>query len=199
MKLNLKTGPAFRALNEFGIEIEDSERRVVKFSGSSEYPVERFDWDTGERYMEILDHSPENIDLSRVLSGGPILDCHWGDQIGVVESITLENKRTVVTARFSSAGDRANQIWADVANGIRRNVSVGYRLTKILEVKSGDNSDTSGRSLKQIRFAWQPYEFSMVTVPADPTVGVGRSNLRGVETLTFDVPPEMTTTFFILN
>lgn len=199
MELKLKTGPAFRALNESGIDIEDSGRRVVKFSGSSEYPVERFDWDSGERYMEILDHSPENVDLSRVLSGGPILDCHWGDQIGVIESLTLENKRTVVTARFSSAGDRANQIWADVANGIRRNISVGYRLTKILEVKSGENSDTSGRVLKQIRFAWQPYEFSMVPVPADPTVGVGRSNWQGVETLSFDVLPEKTTTFFILK
>ena len=199
MKLKLKTGPAFRALNESGIDIEDSERRVVQFSGSSEYPVERFDWDSGERYMEILDHSPENVDLSRVLSGGPILDCHWGDQIGVIESIALDNKRTVVTARFSKAGDRANQIWSDVENGIRRSISVGYRLTKILEVKSGDHSDISGRVLKQIRFAWQPYEFSLVTVPADPTVGFGRSNWQGVETLSFDVLPEKTTTFFILK
>ena len=159
MKLKLKQ--EFRGLQIGNV---DAEKRIVEFSASSEYPVERYD---GEHvYREILSHDPADVDLSRMLSA-PVLDTHGGDVIGVVETCEIREKRLFVSARFSN-GARASEILADIADGIRRNVSVGYVKHSVV------NSRKCEDGKMEIRFRWTPYEVSFVPVPADPTVGVGR-------------------------
>jgi HK97 family phage major capsid protein len=145
-------------------QVIDAESRTVELAFSSEYPVERWFGD------EILDHSPESVDLSRLLSGGAVLmDHNTRDQIGVVESVRIDADRIArAVVRFSKSA-RATEIFQDVIDGIRTNISVGY---SILDYRFAGEVD--GREIYRVT-RWQPYEISFVSVPADPTVGVGRS------------------------
>jgi ribosomal protein L37AE/L43A len=139
--------------------------RTVQIALSSEKAVDR------GYYNEILDHSPGSVDLSRINSGShPLLVDHdTTDQIGVIESAWLDNDRRVrCLVRFGNS-DRANEIYQDVMDNIRQLVSVGYAQTGEL----AQEEDEYGKPT--IRFSWMPYEASIVAVPADDTVGVGRS------------------------
>lgn len=162
MKLKIKS--EFRS---FEISAVDPEKRTATFAASSEFPVERYDYARNETYLEILSHDPGDVDLSRMI-GAPVLDGHGGDVIGVVENAELIDKRMVVSVRYSDATERAREIFKDICDGIRRNVSIGYIKTA---VRSCTKDQQNRRNL---RFAWQPYEVSNVSIPADPTVGIGR-------------------------
>lgn len=135
---------------------------LLRFSFSSEYPVDRMQGD------EVLDHTPGAVRLDRLNEGAPVLWNHNADQlVGVVERAYLVNKRGYAEARYSSS-DFAQQIKRDVEAGIIRNVSVGYRILRMGDHKKGET---------EYRVAeWEPYEVSLVSIPADPTVGVGRTN-----------------------
>lgn len=176
-----------REFQRVGIEVVNNDARQIRFSGSSGYPVERYDYGANRKYIEILSHEPADVDLSHVRNGGAVLDSHYGDQIGVVEDVEIRDGKTVVTARFSSATERANAIYKDIVDGIRRNISVGYIKTRVCSKDVAEGKD-------RIRFAWRPYEFSVVTVPADPTVGVGRGreNESAVRTLEYEDNAEET-------
>ncbi|MFM9662848.1 hypothetical protein, partial [Streptomyces scabiei] len=72
-------------------------------------------------------------------------------------------------------------LWQDVVDGIRRNISCGYLIHDMVLERTVDGVDYYRVS------AWETYEVSFVSVPADPTVGVGRSldttntiNIRGI-------------------
>lgn len=141
----------------------DAEKRTIRFSFSSDSPVERYYGD------EILDHNPSSIRLDRIRDGGPLLLEHDTEElIGVVEDVSVEGGKCYANVRFSKseAGQAALE---DVRDGIRRNVSVGYNVHKMrLESESGDR--------KSYRITdWEPLEVSLVSVPADSSVGIGRS------------------------
>lgn len=157
---------AFNGRRELGIVEVNKDNRTVMFSASSEYPAIRQDAESGEIYYEVLSHNPEDVDLSR-MTGAPILDNHDGDQIGVVESAEIRGGKMIVRARFGRSA-RAEEVFSDVVDGIRRNVSVGYMTTACIDEERAED----GRRV--LRFKWQPCEVSIVGVPADPTVGIGR-------------------------
>lgn len=169
----------------------DEEKRTVEMSATSEYPVQRWFG------MEILDHSQGAIDWSRMRAGAPLLAQHdrWSTagQIGVVEDAWLDDDRRMrVRVRFSKS-EVAEEIWRDVVDGIRRNVSCGYLPQEmVLEKREGD--------LEHFRVTrWQPFEISIVSVAADPTVGIGRSTDQTTSTITIrgsemPKPNENTTT-----
>jgi HK97 family phage major capsid protein/HK97 family phage prohead protease len=142
------------------------EDNVVELAFSSEMPVER------EGFMEVLDHSEGSADLSRLNNGAPLLLNHnTDDQIGVVESARVDDDKVGrAVVRFSKS-ERAQEIYRDVKDGIRRLVSVGYYVLKTVRERATDGLDT----LRVTSFL--PLELSVVPVPADPSVGVG----RGVE------------------
>lgn len=142
----------------------DEESRTVELAFSSELPVARW---FGE---EVLDHDPASIRLDRLEGGAAVLINHdWDDQVGVVESVDIgKDRRGRAKVRFGR-GARANEIWQDVVDGIRKHVSVGYLIHKV-EVESRKGQPDLVRVTD-----WEPYEISLVSVPADPTVGVGRS------------------------
>ena len=133
-------------------------------SMSSEYPVERW---FGK---EILDHSAGAVDLSRAKKGLSFLDSHdVKSVIGIVESVKVgDDKKLRGVLRFSrSAAGAVSQ--ADIQDGIRRFISVGYAIKEYtLDKASKDEGDTY-RATK-----WTPMEASSVGVPADPTVGHDR-------------------------
>ena len=142
----------------------DAARRTCDLSFSSEAAVDRGGYD------EVLIHDDEHMDLSRLNDSHPLLLNHDPEQqIGVVERACLDKKEKKgrATVRFSKSS-LGQEVWQDVQDGIRRLVSVGYRRAD--EVSS---EKVSGREV--IRFAWQPYEVSIVSVPADASVGIGRN------------------------
>lgn len=150
----------------------DKEKRMMEMSFSSEHPVER------EFGNEILDHGDGCCDLSRLSDGGAMLLNHDPDrQIGVVEEARIENKRGMAKVRFGES-DLAKEIYHDVETGIRRLVSVGYRLMDMDKVEMTEEED--GTECYRFR-SWQPFEVSIVPIPADPTVGVGRNDIKPLE------------------
>jgi HK97 family phage major capsid protein/HK97 family phage prohead protease len=139
-------------------EVED---RTYEFPFSSEFPVSRYFGN------EILSHEMKAADLSRLNDGAPLLFNHNPDRvIGVVEKAYIDgNKRRGYARVRFSRNAFAQEILSDVKDGVLRNVSFGYSIDKMEERGSGDFVAT----------AWSPYEISVVSVPADPGVGIGRS------------------------
>lgn len=140
--------------------------RTVDFSISSTTPVERW------YGIEILSHDQDAIDSKRILSGGALLENHdWDKQIGVIEKLWVENaERAHARARFSKHEPRAEIVWGDVLDEIRRNVSVGY-LPNEWELLNEDEENELPTILVT---RWELHEVSVVSVPADYTVGFGR-------------------------
>lgn len=144
----------------------DEGKRTVELAFSSEIEVKRW-WG-----VEILDHDPASVDLSRLLNGGAVLVNHdWDDQVGVVESASIDSdRRGRAVVRFGR-GEKASEIFQDIVDGIRRHVSVGYR---IIDAKLSETRDEGETDVYRIT-RWEPYEISIVSVPADPSVGIGRA------------------------
>lgn len=141
----------------------DEADRTVELSFASEIPVVRDI--KGTLYNEILLCSPENVDLSRLNDGAPVLVEHDAmRQVGIVENARVDmDKVCRATVRFSALGT-ANTIFGMIVEGIRPKVSVGYNILDYY---------LDGNDL--IVSKWQPYEVSSVSTPADNSVGVGRS------------------------
>ncbi len=142
----------------------DEEARTVEIAFSSEEPYERYFGD------EVLDHGPQSVRLDRLKGGAAVLVNHdSGDQVGVVESARVDgDKRGRAVIRFSKSA-RGQEIMQDVKDGIRTLVSVGYRVHKYEVTERKGQSDL-------VRVTdWEPYEVSIVAIPADASVGVGRS------------------------
>ncbi len=150
----------------FFTRIIDEDARTVELSFSSEIELERW-----PGVIEILDHSAGSVDLTRLTNGGPLLFNHdLDEQLGVVETVTIGSDRKGRAVVRFGRGSFASEKWQDVKDGILRNVSVGYRIKEVkLKESREDGTDV------YVVSKWEPYEISLVTVPADGTVGVGRS------------------------
>ena len=166
----IKTGLLHRAA-EFDRATLNEEKRTVELSFSSEEPVQRWFG------YEILDHKPESVDLRRINLGGPLLmDHNTRDQIGVIEEARIgADKKGRARVRFGSS-TRAKEIFQDVKDGIRTNISVGYRVLKLVTEKIEKEVETLRAT------SWLPLEISLVSVPADTTVGIGRDDEPTFET-----------------
>lgn len=147
----------------------NEESRTVELALSSETPFERW------YGTEILGHFPGEVDLSRLLNSAALLmDHNMRDQVGVVEDARLDPDRVVrCVVRFGKSA-RAEEIWQDVLDGIRTKVSVGYDTTDYVMTKGVNGAPDTYRFTN-----WMPYEASIVSVPADDAVGIGRSATPG--------------------
>lgn len=140
------------------------EARTVDLAFSSEEPVQRYS------YIEILDHQPQSVRLGRMQGGGPVLVDHDpADHVGVVEQVSIDSDRKGrAVVRFGKSA-RADEIFQDITDGIRMHVSVGYRIHK----EDAVGLDTPNPTYRAID--WEPLEISIVSVPADASVGIGRA------------------------
>ena len=140
-------------------DFKNVKSRTFEFPFSSEYPVKRYFGN------EILSHDQGAADLSRLNDGGAVLFNHdMNKPIGVVESAYIgEDKRGYAKIRFSR-NKFASEVLEDVKDGILRGISFGYQINDIDETEDG-----------MLARSWSVHELSVVTVPADPTIGFGRS------------------------
>lgn len=160
----IKTGVLYRSLM-LDRQAIDQEKRTVSLSFSSEDPVERWFG------TEILDHSPESVRLDRMRQGGPLLCDHNPEcQIGVIEDIAIApDRKGRAIVRFGKSA-RAEEMFIDVIDGIRSSVSVGYRIYGMILEEEKDGVATYRAT------DWEPLEISLVSIPSDVSVGVGRNN-----------------------
>ncbi|MCI8717301.1 MAG: caudovirus prohead protease [Lachnospiraceae bacterium] len=150
------------------MEGEGNERKFM-LSFSSEEPYERY-WG-----KEILDHNPAAVDLTRLNTIGVLLYNHNRDKvIGKINRAWIENQRGMAEIEFDK-DDESEVIFQKVKSGTLKGVSIGYKIGIIEEVMPNKTS-TDGRFTGPCDVArqWAPYEISIVSVPADAIVGVGR-------------------------
>lgn len=159
----LKIGKLTR---DFEIRQEDidEEKRTVNLSFSSEEPISRWFG------TEILDHDKKSVELRRLKKGGALLIDHdTSNQVGVIEEVTIaDDRKGRAVVRFGRSS-KAVEIFQDVVDSIRRNTSVGYQIHEMKLIKE---SDTEGATYKVTK--WEPIEISIVSIPADISVGIGR-------------------------
>lgn len=143
---------------------------------SSESPVLRYDWWTGERYFEVLDHGPGGVDLAYARDGLPfLLDHNLRVQVGLVAGVSLDKDRKL--RGKVRMGNHPDAAWVekDLRSGIRTKISVGYDPGTTYEVVSAKDDKIPTRRYRN----WRIYEASTVAVPADYDVGVARSAFEG--------------------
>lgn len=161
-----------RAFFDMGIrkmEGEGNERKFV-LSFSSEEPYERWFG------LEILSHKEGAMDMTRLNSIGILLYNHDKDKvIGKIRKAWIQDRRGMAEVEFDK--DEASQtIFEKVESGTLKGVSVGYVVSNWEEVEKGKKSlDGRFDGPCSIATRWMPYEISIVSIPADATVGVGRS------------------------
>jgi len=138
--------------------------RTVELVFASETPVERY-WG-----VEILDCGANSVRTTRLSRGcNLVMDHDIRDVVAVVESFSFGADRKLrAVVRFGKSA-RAGEVFADVVDGIRQNVSVGYLIHKaVLE------SENEGMGTYRVT-DWEPYELTLTAVPADIEAGVGRA------------------------
>ena len=144
-------------------ESVDESARTFEVLFTTGASVRRWTWADGE-VEESLEVSPRAMDMTRLIAGAPFLNSHssyhLGDILGVVEGVRMDGAAAYATIRMSDRED-VQPIWADIRNGIIRNVSVGYSVERY-EVTREDGKRPHYRAV-----AWTPMEISAVAIPAD--------------------------------
>lgn len=163
-----------RDLNGYGGVINEGQNDQYEFeiAFSSEQPYQRQFWDEQNQEMVVLDeilvHTPEAVDLSRLNNNAPLLFNHnFDNHIGVVCNARIDADNVGrALVKFSKHGTLANDIRNKVIEGTMEKISVGY------DIKEYHIDYAKGQLIVT---KWAPYELSFVTVPADDTVGLNRS------------------------
>src|SRR3990172_869534 len=178
-------------LEERGYKKEDKEGRALyEVAISSESEIQRWFG------IEVLSHAKGAVDMARINGGAAVLVDHRGDQVGKVMNDTARVDGDKVLRgwlRFSRSA-RGQEVEADVDDETREHISVGYRIMDYEHELRETGKDDKGKPIYTDVYRatrWQPMEVSIVSVPADLTVGVGRS---ATEPATAPVEPEAETT-----
>lgn len=150
----------------------------LRLSVSSEIPYLRTPfWE--DPWIEVLGHKDGEIDLTRFNDGAPILANHNKQNavgatplagIGAVERGWIEGGK-LLTDIVISRREALADLRQDIADNLVRNVSIGYLINERVLVKAnGEGQPSEYRAT-----SWTPYEVSLVDIPADASVGMGRS------------------------
>jgi HK97 family phage prohead protease len=147
----------------------DVDARTIDVVMSAGAQVRRSSWRDGD-YIEELAMKPGNIRTDRLNSGAAMLDSHdyWSGTRAILGAVVPGSVKVAggelrgkVKFSRSEEGERAFQ---DAKDGILRFVSVGY-ITHKFEVDE-ETSPPTRRATD-----WEPYEVSVVAMPADPNAG----------------------------
>jgi Mu-like prophage major head subunit gpT len=161
----------------------DAEARTVRVTFSTGAAVRRLrynGWDSpGVPFDEILVVSRDAVDLTRMNDGAPVLDSHFMYALdgvrGVVKRAWIEGRGKNAEARAElqldpeGVDENTDRLFAKIAAGTIRNVSVGYIINEVRVVEANEK-----KSIAEQHFVerWTPYEVSFVTIGADPKAQV---------------------------
>ena len=137
---------------------------TIEIAFASENKIDR--WFGGE----ILNISKDSMRMQRLNDGAPYLLNHDPDkQIGVVERAWIGDDRVARAKIRFSKNALGQEVFRDIQDGIKKHVSFGYKIHKLVL-----ESETDTESVYRI-MDFEPYEISQCVIPADITVGIGRS------------------------
>lgn len=164
--------------NGDGVTSDDGLLRLT-ISCSSEIPYLRQSW-WDDPWIEVLGHKSSECDLSRFNGGSGVLLANHDRYtstgntplagIGVIEAARLIGDRMEVDIAISRREALAD-LRQDILDGLVKNVSIGYLINERLLVRQGKDGEADEYRVTN----WLPYEVSLVDIPADATVGLGRS------------------------
>lgn len=156
---------SFSRFSTIHIKSESDTDKTYKLSFSSEEPYRRWFGN------EVLKHNEDCVDLTRLKEMGVVLFNHNRDRvIGKIINPVIEEKRGVAEIVFDD-DEFSQTIKAKVDSGTLKGVSVGYSIRDYKVIR-----DNKGKVKGYDITKWSPFEISIVSVPADATVGVGRSD-----------------------
>ena len=142
------------------VESTDAKKDTLTLSFSSETPVQR------SFGTEILSHEESAVNLERFNDSAPVLWSHDPtQQIGVINRAWIENRKGYAEIKWGNS-QKALEVRSDVEAGVIRNVSIGYTIEDMDEDEEG----------RMVATRWSVMELSFVSVPADPSVGIGRTH-----------------------
>lgn len=175
----INLGIIYRTAEVTRMDEAETENPTIELSFSSETPVERWFG------SEILDHSPQSVKMDRLNNKAPfLLDHDPASQIGVVERAEVSADKKGRAVVKLSRSEKAREIWQDIKDGIRTLISVGYRINEMKlekETKTGDVYRVTN---------WEPMEISLVSIPADTAVGIGRAETDDKKPVTIKHPEQ---------
>lgn len=152
--------------------------REVKGDGNERKRILSFSSDTPYKRwfgLEILAHDSGCVDLSRLNEIGVLLFNHDRDAVvGKILRAWIEDGRGMAEVEFDT-DEKSDVVFQKVTNGTLKGVSVGYTVDNWEEVANGSTS-SNGKypGPCSVAVKWTPLEISIVSVPADATVGVDR-------------------------
>lgn len=169
----------------------NEEAKTFDVTFTTEAPVKRYDWNNGTYYNEVLSFEKGHVNLDRLNNGANVLDNHnmYGSVsnavLGVVERAWVEDGKGAATIRFSNRPE-VQGIVQDVKDGILKNISIGYSITKLLKEEEEGTIPTY-RAIE-----WEPYEISVVAIPADANAQVRsiQENLQTIEVVEPEIQEE---------
>ncbi|WP_157669293.1 prohead protease/major capsid protein fusion protein [Chitinibacter sp. GC72] len=142
----------------------DGDQRNLTLCWTTGAAVRRYDWYRERYYTEVLDVSPDAIDMTRLNAGAPLLNSHYSwsleSVLGSTQRAWLDEAEGLAEVKFSKREDRTG-LWQDIQDQIIRHVSVGYVINRVRmeQDEEGNWTYTATR--------WTPYEISLVPIPAD--------------------------------
>lgn len=164
-----------RAVAAFQSNTLDEEARTIEVTWTTGATVRRAGFFSGAFDEELL-MGDENVDLSRLNSGAPVLNSHnaydLSKILGVVEDGSARllgpkgQRRGRATVRFSERAD-VEPIWQDVKAGIIRNISAGYSVQKWQRINPPPTAEGEDAIPLMRAIKWTPMELSLVGIPAD--------------------------------
>lgn len=152
----------------------------LRLSASSETPYLRQSW-WDDPWIEVLGHKDGEVELDRLNGGAAVLANHdrytaVGDTplaaIGAVERAWLEAGKLIADLVISRRQGLAD-LRQDIADGLVRNVSIAYQINERVLTKA---APAKGQADEYRVTSWTPFEISLVDIPADATVGLGRQH-----------------------
>jgi HK97 family phage major capsid protein/HK97 family phage prohead protease len=154
--------------------VEGAER-TLELSFASDTPCPHFSYRLFD-YIDVkLAIDKRAVRTERLRNGMAVLMGHdygdWRAHVGVVRAFTIDetNGKVRAVCEFSDSAD-GDQIYREMKSGIRQNISVGFNIHKlVLEEENEEGNDLYRAD------DWEPFELSIVSIPADISVGVGRS------------------------
>ena len=189
--------PATLVVREITDRAASDQRLALSLSVSSETPYLR---DSGweEPWVEILGHADSEVDLSRLNGGAAVLANHdryaaTGDtplaMIGATDRAWLADGRLYAEITLSGRAGIAD-LRQDIVDGLVRNVSIGYVIDERVLTKGAGASGPAEYRVTR----WTPFEISIVDIPADATVGLGRAAEPGQPAASYRIIALDTTT-----
>lgn len=164
-KRNIKGGKVVYRELRIVPDTYDATKRTIDVTFATDTPVLRFDWRNDAYYNEVLSFDKGNVRMERMNLGAPVLNSHNSggleNMLGAVVKAWVADGQGRATLIFSERDEVAGFV-KDIQAGIIKNVSAGYRVYKY-EVTEGENGEPGTKRAVD----WEPFEVSMVPIPAD--------------------------------